>query len=318
MRESSKRSSTITHHPVDLTADLPVVALPGRSRCQSSSASAITRMPGERRAEVVGHPRDELASGVLEPAARARVPRPAAGCAVGQVGGEPAGTPRGRGGPAATVLPPAPTRRTSSRSDCDHRTSAVDEHQRATTSETTAAALVTIEDDGAVVVGDQHPARDGLHADQDGEGADDADHGELPAQRPVAQEPPGPPGRPTRPTATPAGDRRRAQISVRSLMLGGLPPVADAPHREQPHRRWWGRARPSRAGAGRGRSPWTGRPNDQPHTCWSRSSRWRTRCRGRETRKASRSNSRVVSARLLARPCVTSTPGHGRRRGHRR
>ena len=106
----------------------------------SSSASAITRIPasGVRRSWETHD--DELAPRLLEPLlALARLGQAPVGGR--ELGGE--GLELGRPAALGDELPPAPTRRTSSRSDCDHRTSAA-ASASATASDTTAAAVVTI------------------------------------------------------------------------------------------------------------------------------------------------------------------------------
>ena len=185
MRESSKRSSTMRSHPVDLGADLAVVA--GRVVGHPVLERLGHRpQPGQRRAQVVGHPGDQLAARLLEPLlAVARLLQPFTAVAASS-------SLTARGAPRAVAQlgldhrPLSPSRRASSRRRRDHRRAPC--RRRARRPRTRRRPPARPEHDAEVVVGQEHRSC----------GADDAGHdasttattatsADLPAERAAAQ-----------------------------------------------------------------------------------------------------------------------------------
>ena len=110
------------HHPVDLGADLAVVAggVVGQPVLERLGHRAHR---GQRRAQVVGHPRDQLAPRLLEPLLAERA-TPAAACAVTASSSLSSWSSTGPREPASN-RPLSPKRRASSRMVRDQRANAV-------------------------------------------------------------------------------------------------------------------------------------------------------------------------------------------------
>ena len=279
------------HHPVDLGADLPVVArrVLGHAVLERLGHRAHA---GQRRAQVVGHPGDQLAAGLLQP--RLALPgllEPLAGA--GQLGRQRLRARPARGGrrrttrcvaerPGVLAQRPRPARR-SRAPTATATTSATDagrprDHERRPRSRGRRGTSPRRPDDAGDdrADGHDHDERE-LPADRRGAGAaTPATSPTTPDRRPRTRPPPGRsgPGRASR-RRPPTGSRRPT-------------PSAAAPAAS-------GRARPSRAAGARAPSPSTGRRTTSPTPARSSSSR-ENAVPGCASRKRSRSNSRAVSA----------------------
>ena len=172
------------HHPVDLPADLAVVAR------RVGSHPVLQRLghhpdPGQRRAQVVRDPRHELAARLLQAMlAVAGLGESLVGR--GQLGGElvELARPTTLGDDRAPVTDTSHVLAQGARPAHEGG----GEHQGHEQRDDRGCGGDD-QHDLTVVVVDEHPARDHLHGQEDGQRRDDADDRELPAQRPVAQGP---------------------------------------------------------------------------------------------------------------------------------
>ena len=267
-RDSSKRSSTMPRQAVDLGADLPVVA------ARVVGDAVLERLghgpqAGQRGAQVVRDPGDELAPGGLQPglaqprllqplAGQRRAPRRAPASSLGPRG-DAAKAPRGTQPPgvlAQRLRPPRPSPAAERRGDqqCDQGR---DRHHPVTTPQ--------------VVPGDEH--RPG---DRDAPPASTAPIATATtstscqkndACRIVHATP-----TPTTPDGEGApGRHQRRSAAGRHGHDAASQPVADAPHGLQAAGVGSGRPRPSPAAGGRARSPSTGRRRSSPRPARSSS-----------------------------------------------
>ena len=204
------------HHPVDLGADLPVVAL------RVVGHAVLERLghrahPGQRRAQVVRDPRDQLAARLLEPSlALARLGEPR--LVGGQLGETVPGTrPGRRRSTSSTASSPEPAR--LGRSDRDQRASALPSTSATEQRDDARRRTQTSTTDAEVVVGDEHRPGGADHAGEHGEHGDDARPATSCQRSDVAPQQPAPAARPTTRRRRPTSRRRPATICRSSSLM---------------------------------------------------------------------------------------------------